>query len=181
VALKEGVSPEEEEALVPLIDPSIWQVELGDQYTEVVYRGERPGAAVYEESVGNVASLVSQLPKVREALLQAQRSLAEQPVGLIAEGRDCGSVVFPNATVKVFLTADQTSRAQRRASEKGENVTEILAQQKDRDRRDSQRKAAPMKVPEGAEVVDTTGLELPQVIDRVEAIVQKKGLCSKSQ
>ncbi|MCB0349465.1 MAG: (d)CMP kinase, partial [Bdellovibrionales bacterium] len=140
----------DEEALANLAVSDVWQVRLDPERTLVYFKNKDVTLEAHSESVGTLASKVSQYPKVRESLLQAQRNCASNVPGLIAEGRDCGSVVFPTAMVKVYLTADQENRAQRRAIEKGEDAKHIAYAQKERDQRDSERKVAPLQVPENA-------------------------------
>ncbi|MNK92380.1 Cytidylate kinase [compost metagenome] len=127
---------------------------------------------IAHEDVGNYASKVSHYPEVRKALLEAQRNCANGEKGLVAEGRDCGTVVFPNAEAKVYLTANSEHRAARRAAELGLDQGDMAKAQKQRDHQDSTRKVAPMSVPADALVVDTTELNLDQVVDKVESYVQ---------
>jgi cytidylate kinase len=162
----------DEKALVNLAASDVWQVRLDQERTLVYFKGKDVTTAAHSESVGTLASKVSQYPKVRESLLQAQRNCARNVPGLIAEGRDCGSVVFPTAPVKVYLTANQENRAQRRATEKGEDAKSIADAQKERDQRDSERKAAPLQIPENAHVIDTSELGLLEVVDQVERIIK---------
>jgi cytidylate kinase len=118
--------------------------------------------------VGNYASKVSHYPEVRTSLLDQQRNCAFKAEGLVAEGRDCGTVVFPKAEVKIYLTARSESRAQRRAQELGMDEKQLVVQQQERDKQDSTRKTAPLQIPEGALVIDTSELTLVQVLARIE-------------
>ncbi len=152
----------------------IWQVRLDPERTLVYFKNKDVTLEAHSESVGTLASKVSQYPKVRESLLEAQRSCAANGAGLIAEGRDCGSVVFPEALVKVYLTADQENRAQRRAMEKGEDAESIAYAQKERDQRDTDRKVSPLQVPENAHVIDTSELNLSEVVVQVEKIIRSQ-------
>ena len=124
-----------------------------------------------------MSSVYSALPAVREALLGLQQ---EQPKhgSIIAEGRDVGSVVFPDALVKFYMTASPQARAKRRYSErvskgKSANYDEILAAIIERDKHDSTREAAPLKVPEGAIFLDTSDMTEDEVLDRVLHEVRK--------
>jgi cytidylate kinase len=132
---------------------------------------------ISQEVVGTYASRVSQLHKVRQALLQPQRDCAlrakNSTKGLVAEGRDCGTVVFPNAALKIYLTANQEHRAERRAKELGLSAEETVTAQKERDLQDSTRKAAPLAIPENSFVVDATYLDLKGVVDLIEEEVRK--------
>ncbi len=173
VAKDIGVSIEDEKALVALAESKDWNVVLGDQRTQVFYGKKDMTDQVYTEETGSAASKISHYPLVRKSLLQAQRDCAIGVKGLVAEGRDCGTVVFPNAPIKFFLTAHSENRAVRRAKEEGKSVEETQKAQIIRDRQDSTRQAAPMQVPEGAVVVDTSEMGLNEVIDHVVGIVQK--------
>lgn len=123
------------------------------------------------ETTGNTASIIAAYPDVRSILLQKQKDFQQSP-GLVADGRDMGSVVFPDAEYKVYLTASAEERASRRYKqliEKGidANLVQITREIEARDRRDSERATAPLTVPEGAMVIDSSCLSIQQVIDRV--------------
>ncbi len=122
-----------------------------------------------------MASLVGAIPEVREALLQRQLAFREPP-GLVADGRDMGTVVFPDAKPKIYLTASSEERAQRRYKQlidKGIDATlpSLLQDLKKRDARDSEREISPLKPASDAIVLDTTELSQQQVIDRVMALI----------
>lgn len=168
VAQQKSLNLDDIAALVALAGSDEWAVRPRVETTEVHYQGEDVTDRLNGEQVGAIASRISQIPEVRAALLEAQRRCASGSVGLIAEGRDCGTVVFPKAVVKVFLTASSERRAERRAAEQGEEAARVAAAQKLRDAQDSQRKVAPMAIPENALVVDTSTLNLEQVVDEVE-------------
>ena len=128
-------------------------------------------ADIRTEQCGNDASRVSARPEVRDALLARQHRF-RRPPGLVADGRDMGSVVFPDAPAKVFLTATARVRAERRHKQlmaKGidVSVTRLSREMAERDRRDSERAVAPLKPAEDAVVVDTTGLDVDTVVARV--------------
>jgi cytidylate kinase len=129
------------------------------------------------ETAGAAASAIAAIPEVRAALKDRQRHFCKLP-GLVADGRDMGTVIFPNADWKVFLTASAEERAERRykqLSDKGVSVTlagllrEILA----RDARDAQRAVAPLRPAEDAVRIDTTGLGIEEVVERVLALVKR--------
>lgn len=149
-----------------------WEVRLTPERTLVLFQGRDVTDAIASEDVGGIASRISNDPDVRAALLGAQRACAEGAQGLVAEGRDCGTVVFPAALAKVYLTASSESRAQRRANEHGEDPTKIIEAQKTRDTQDSTRKAAPLMIPQNARVVDTSEMDLTGVVDEVERYVR---------
>jgi CMP/dCMP kinase len=131
--------------------------------------------AIRAPAVSEAASRVSARPRVRAALLVLQRRLGAQ--GLVAEGRDMGTVVFPDAAVKFFLVASPGERARRRAQElrlaghEGVREAEVEREQEIRDRRDSERQVAPLRPAPDAQVVDTTGKTLAEVIDRLHGAV----------
>ncbi len=129
---------------------------------------------IAQEEVGNYASLVSHYPEVRTSLLDQQRECALRERGLVAEGRDCGTVVFPQAEAKIYLTANSENRAQRRAQELGLDEKALAAQQEQRDRQDSTRKTAPLQIPSDALVLDTTHLNFEAVVEAVEKFVRSK-------
>jgi cytidylate kinase len=120
---------------------------------------------------------VAALPAVREALLGWQRAAARPP-GLVADGRDMGSVVFPEAALKVYLTASPEERAQRRYKQLNEkgldvNLATLIQEIGARDERDSKRSLAPMKAPPGALMLDTTSLAIEEVLGRVLEAVRR--------
>jgi len=128
------------------------------------------------ETTGNAASIVAAYPPVRALLLQKQKDFQQLP-GLVADGRDMGSVVFPDAAFKVYLTASAEERGQRRYKqliEKGidANLATITQEIEQRDRRDRERATAPLTVPDGAVIIDSSSLSIQQVIDAVMELVQ---------
>tara|TARA_Y100001954_G_scaffold237632_1_gene301968 strand:- start:1160 stop:1855 length:696 start_codon:yes stop_codon:yes gene_type:complete len=132
--------------------------------------------AIRAPEVSEWASKVSQYPLVRAGLLNLQRRLGEGPDGAVAEGRDIGTVVFPHAEVKIFLTADPQARAKRRVAqlaEKGIQITveEILNEMKVRDERDSQRATAPLVKADDAVEIDSTQVTMDQVISQIIQLV----------
>ena len=155
---------------------SRWRVELTDSHTRVFLDQRDVTDKINAEVVGNIASKISHFPMVRQSLLTPQRALAGvagRAQGLVAEGRDCGTVVFPQAEVKIYLTANQENRAERRAKELGLSTEETVQAQAQRDKQDSTRKAAPLSVPENALIVDTTELGFKEVVDLIEDFVRK--------
>lgn len=118
--------------------------------------------------VSGSVSLVSAYPKVRAELVELQRSWVERNGGsAVVEGRDIGSVVFPDAEVKVYLDAAPEVRAERRAKDTGQGVDTVRDEHERRDRTDSTRDASPMQIPEGAPVIDTSYLEIDEVIEEI--------------
>jgi cytidylate kinase len=167
VAIKEKVESSDVPKLVKLCSDPIWSVEMRPDKTAVIWRGTDVTDEVFSEAVGEKASHISKLQEVRKALLEAQRNCAKNGKGLVAEGRDCGTVVFPKAILKVFLTASQEARALRRAREQGLDVDKIQASQTERDQQDSTRTAAPLQVPPDALVLDTDHLNLAEAVEKI--------------
>ncbi len=171
VVHKRNIDPTDEKKITDLIRAADWDVQMDVDTTRFFYDGQDVTVEVHKEEIGNVASKISSLKLVRKELLEAQRE-CENSRGLVAEGRDCGTVVFPQAEVKVYLTARSEDRAQRRAQEQGVKAEEILEHQKKRDAQDSDRKVAPLQIPTGAHVIDTSALSLDEVVDRLHKICQ---------
>lgn len=174
VALQMNVDLDDIRSLSALTHSDVWSVRMDADRTRVFFRDQDVTDAIAHEDVGSFASRISHYPEVRKALLDVQRNCSTGPQGLVAEGRDCGTVVFPQAQAKIYLTASSEHRAARRAAEQGSSAQEIIEAQKVRDQQDSTRKAAPLSVPEQAMVVDTTELSLTQVVDQVEAFVRTR-------
>jgi len=147
--------------------------------TRVIVNGLDATDEIRTETCGAAASAIAAIPDVRAALMDKQRSFRRAP-GLMADGRDMGTVVFADAPYKVFLTASAEERARRRykqLKEKGLNVTlsSLLREIEARDERDANRKVAPLRPAAGALIVDTTGIPVSDVIARVLAVVHGAG------
>lgn len=175
-ALRQNIPLTDKVALSELAVSPIWKVEMTTEKTQVWFNQEEVTDEIAKEQVGNYASQVSHYPEVRTSLLDQQRSCAFVAEGLVAEGRDCGTVVFPKAEVKIYLTARSENRAQRRAQELGLDAKDTAQLQQQRDQQDSSRKTAPLQVPEGALVIDTSELNLSQVLKKVEEHIKEKSL-----
>jgi len=139
--------------------------------TSIYLDDENVTYAIRGEDCGNAASTVAAIPEVRAALLDRQRAFAQQP-GLVADGRDMGTVVFPSAKLKIFLTASAEERAKRRYKQligKGASVTlaDLFNEIAERDQRDSQRAAAPLKPAVDAVELDTTQMTISAVVDHI--------------
>ncbi|HEY3659088.1 MAG TPA: (d)CMP kinase [Steroidobacteraceae bacterium] len=146
---------------------------------EIVWLGgQEVTRDIRTESAGSDASRVAALPTVRDALLERQRRFAVPP-GLVADGRDMGTVVFPDAPVKIFLTASADERAARRykqLKEKGvaANLAALSKEIADRDQRDITRTASPLVASEDAVLLDTTGMSVDAVVERVLNVVRER-------
>ena len=170
LAARRAAVPWADEPAVAAIAAAL-DVEFGEN--SIVLAGEEVGAAIRHEDISVGASQVAALPSVRDALLFRQRAFRRGP-GLVADGRDMGSVVFPDAQTKVFLTASVEVRAQRRYKqliEKGitANILPLLQDLRERDERDSQRSVAPLRQNEDAKLLDTTDMTIQQAVDQVLA------------
>lgn len=148
---------------------------------EIRFRNENVASAIRTEACSNAASQIAGYPKVRMALLARQRGFCQIP-GLVADGRDMGSVVFPEAVLKIFLTADAGTRAQRRYKqlmEKGidANISTLLQDIRDRDARDSNRAVAPLQQGVDTHLLDTTSLNITEAVDSV--LKQYADVCAK--
>lgn len=166
-AQRAGLSLDDEAALAELARGLDLRFEGG----EVFLDGEAVGDAIRTEEAGRAASKIAAMPVLRAALLERQRAFRQAP-GLVTDGRDMGSVVFPDATVKIFLTASREARAQRRYKqliEKGfdANLAALFQDLSERDARDAARAAAPLKQTADAALLDTTGLTISQAVERV--------------
>ncbi|HVN32046.1 MAG TPA: (d)CMP kinase [Thermoanaerobaculaceae bacterium] len=143
----------------------------------VILDGEDVTDALRAPDVSQMASVVSAIPEVRRQMVRRQRELAARSGGVI-EGRDIGTVVFPDATLKVFLTAEPEVRARRRFEELGRRGVaasweDVLEEQRERDRRDSTRADSPLRPAEGAVVLDTSRLTLAEVVDALAALLSQ--------
>lgn len=150
------------------------QVSFGD--AGIILNGENVTDLIRTETAGNNASRVAAIPKVRDALLSWQRDYLKLP-GLVADGRDMGTVVFPDAKVKIFLTASAEERAERRykqLKEKGINASlRSLAEEiRERDERDQNREVAPLRPAEDALVLDSTSMTIEAVVDEIVQYAQ---------
>lgn len=141
-------------------------IEVGER---VVLDGRDVSARIRTPDVSERASLVAADPAVREALVARQRALLAGG-DWVAEGRDIGTVVAPDADLKVYLDADPAERARRRAAELGADAGAVLAEQSSRDERDSARAVSPLRAAQDAVVLDTTGLSVDDVVARIAAL-----------
>ncbi|MGZ4168127.1 MAG: (d)CMP kinase [Solirubrobacteraceae bacterium] len=145
-------------------------IELGDR---VRVDGRDVTEQIRAPEVSEAASVAAAQPPVREAMVAQQRRLLSDG-DWVAEGRDIGTVVAPDAGVKVFLTASSEARAQRRAAELGVDPTTVLAEQAIRDERDTAREHSPLQAAPDAHTIDTTDLTLPEVVERVVGLVRDR-------
>ncbi len=166
-----GVDPDDSARVVPVVAG----IDI-EQFASVTYlNGVDVSARIREPEVTAKVSAVSAHVEVRRMLVERQRSWVERNGGsAVIEGRDIGSVVFPDAGVKVYLDARPEVRAARRASERGEDPGEVAAQIARRDRIDSSRSASPLTVPDGAVVIDTSDMSFGAVVEVVSGLIAAK-------
>ena len=167
LAKRKGVAWDDEPGLTRLLT----RLDVVFNGMSILLSGEEVSDAIRHEDISSGASQVATLPGVREGLLVRQRAFRKPP-GLVVDGRDMGSVVFPDAQVKIFLTASVEARAERRykqLSEKGipANMTSLLQDLRERDQRDSQRSASPLQQKEDALLLDTTFLSIDETVERI--------------
>jgi cytidylate kinase len=179
-ARRQNIAPDDDAALGALLPRiNIAFRALGEE-NRVYLDGEDVSTAIRTPEISLLASAVSARPVVRNGLLGLQRRLAlEAPVGAVLEGRDIGTVVFPDADLKFFLEANPDVRARRRYEELFQKGTEssldaVLADQTKRDRDDSSRAVAPLKPADDAVRVDTSGLPLSQVVQTLERLIRER-------
>ena len=170
-ALHHEVALDNEEALVALASHLDVSFVAGSDGVRIVLEGEEVSAAIRTEQSGNAASKIAAFPRVREALLRRQRAFRSAP-GLIADGRDMGTVVFPDAEAKIFLDASAEERANRRLKqlqEKGFDVNfdRLLVEIQERDDRDRNRAVAPLRPAPDALVVDSTAMDIDTVVETI--------------
>lgn len=174
-ATRQGVALDDEPGLVKVaatLDVAFEPTGEG-RPVKVVLAGEDVTSEIRTETCGDNASKVAVMQPVRDALLQRQRDFRQLP-GLVADGRDMGTVVFPDAPVKIFLTATAEERARRRYNQLMQagvdvNIDALLEEIRVRDERDMNRSAAPLKPADDAQVIDSTGLSIEEVLDRCMA------------
>lgn len=169
---------DDEASIVPLATGLDVSFETDGETTRIILEGEDVTDDIRTEQIGSVASKVAALPRVREALLRRQRAFQDAP-GLVADGRDMGTVVFPDAPVKIFLTASAEARAERRYAqlkEKGAdvNIARLLSDIQARDERDTNRSVAPLVPAQDAVVIDSTDLDIDQVFEKAMDVISSR-------
>jgi cytidylate kinase len=177
-ALKHQVSLADEPSLVKLAGELRLSFEPRDSGVAVMLDGEDVSRGIRNEETGGAASKIAALPGVRAALLDRQKAFRTAP-GLVADGRDMGTVVFPDAPVKIFLDASPEERARRRVKQleaqgKAADYEKILAEIRERDNRDRNRAAAPLKPAPDALLLDSTELSIQEVVDTALAFAARK-------
>jgi cytidylate kinase len=183
-ALQTGVDSRDEAALAALAQTMriSFSPLTREGKQQVVVDGEEVTAAIRTPEVSQLTSMISALPAVRRIIVAQQRRMgAEAARGVVLEGRDIGTVVFPDAGVKIFLTASPEERARRRLAElraqgAQSDYAQVLAAQQERDARDSQRADSPLKAAPDAVLIDTDGLTIDEVVARILARIAEMGV-----
>ena len=173
------------DALVKLIQQADIQFIMDDTGMEkrIILAGKEVTRAIREQQISQLSSKISAIPQVRAALVDRQRAFRQLP-GLVTDGRDMGTVIFPNAPLKIFMTAVAEIRAQRRYQQLKDqgidgNLATILAALNERDIRDQQRKIAPLEPANDALTLDTSSLSIEQVYQRLLQLVKAHHLLSE--
>jgi len=179
MAWEEDVAPGEVDKLVEMAKKmDISFIPEKDGVCSVLVNGAEVSEALRSEEVASLASQIAAEPKIRLALLEKQRQF-QQPPGLVADGRDMGTTVFPDALLKIYLTASPEVRAERRykqLKEKGfdVNLPRLLGEIRERDERDAGRQASPLKPADDACIVDTSDMTIDEVVEHIRALLQQR-------
>lgn len=181
-ALDKGIAADDEPALARVAAdlPVSFEEGTPGEPARVLLAGRDVGDRIREEDVGQMASRVSGHPAVRAALMDRQRAFAASP-GLVADGRDMGTVVFPAAELKIFLDADVEERARRREKQLlgqglSANFPRLVAELRDRDDRDRNRPVAPLRPAPDAVIIDSTRLDREAVFQQILGLVRARGI-----
>lgn len=167
--LNDGIDPDDAEAVAAAVSSMDLDCGVSGRESTIAVGGIDPGDALRSEEVNRAVSAVSAVPEVRERLVGLQRDYIEV-ADVVMEGRDIGTVVFPDTPFKIYLDADSSVREGRRVADgEVDSVTE-------RDKYDSGRKTAPLRVAEGAAVLDTSGHTIEEVVEEAITILKKQGL-----
>ena len=173
-----GIDTQDTQAVADAVADVSIEMSGGPDDLRIILNGRDVSSAIRTQEAARAASVVSANSRVRQIMVDHQRRIGlSSPSGCVLEGRDIGSVVFPNADHKFFLTAEPGSRAMRRFQEdrakgRSSSYEETLAEINERDRRDVSRSDSPLTIPEDAEVIDTSELDLQEVLERMLAAVR---------
>jgi len=171
--IRKGVDPDDDAAVAAIVETAALEQEDG----EMLLDGNDVSREIRGRDVTAIVSRVAANPAVRRALVALQRQWVTRHGGrAVVEGRDIGSVVFPNAALKIFLDARPEVRAARRAVETGDDHATVLDDLGRRDRFDSTRTASPLSIPEGAVIIDTSDLSFDEVVARVVALLDDRSV-----
>lgn len=178
--MKKGIAAEQEDAIAEACEEADVTLCYEDGQQQVILNGENVGGAIRTEEVGKTASVTSAYPAVRKKLVALQKRLASSE-NVIMDGRDIGTVVLPDADVKIYLTASVAVRAKRRFDELAQkgtacDIDQIERDIADRDYRDMHREISPLKQAEDAVLLDSSELDIEGVVDAMKAIIKEKGI-----
>jgi len=171
-ALRRGLDPADEGDVAELAAAVDLSVDAGPNGTVVIVDGVDATIEIRGREVTSAVSAVAANSRVRSELVRRQRRWVSEHNGGVVEGRDIGSVVFPDATLKLYVTASPRVRAERRVAEIGGDVAEVEASIIERDRKDSTRIDSPLTEANGSIVLDTSGLSVDEVVDRVLGLLE---------
>ena len=178
-AQKAGIAGTDEAAVAALAPRLNIKFDIQDDKNErIIVDGDELSARIRAETTGALASVIAVHPKVRAALLERQRAFRKPP-GLVADGRDMGTVVFPDAGLKIFLDASPDERARRRMIQLRKagiesNIAALREEIRERDVRDRSRTVSPLKAADDAVTIDTTELSIERVLARVEQLIEAR-------
>jgi CMP/dCMP kinase len=176
--MEASISASDDVAVASLASRVVIELEGDPEAMKVTLEGCDVTEKLRSEEVTQISSIISAIPGVRRAMVERQRTMGKR--GAVLNGRDIGTVVFPDADIKFFLTASPQERAQRRfleqrAQDPEVNFEEIFTEMVERDKRDSTRADSPLRVADDAIVVDSTGLTIEEVCEKMMQIVRKRG------
>ena len=177
-AMRMGIDPADARRVVPMLDGTNVSIEYVDGVQHVLLDGEDVSGLIRTEEVSHYASVISTIPEVRKKLVELQQQLAVKE-NVIMDGRDIGTVVLPNADVKIYLTASSKVRAKRRYEEltsKGEvcDLEQIEQDIIDRDYRDMNRETSPLKQADDAVLLDSSDLDIDGVVEKMKEIIKSR-------
>ncbi|MCS7202159.1 MAG: bifunctional riboflavin kinase/FAD synthetase [Dictyoglomus sp.] len=163
-----------EEDILEIIKEKPFKWEWDGESFKISYKGREISKIIKTDEIGNEASKIGGMPKIRQILTMWQREYFEQiKKGLVLEGRDSGTVVFPNADLKLYITANLKTRAERRAKELEENFEKVLNSIKERDKRDTERIYSPLKIPQDAFIIDTSNSYPEDILKKIISLFVK--------
>lgn len=180
LCLMKKVNVNNEEEVLNLLNKNLIDLKLTDLETRVFIEGQEVTDDIFSFEVNENVSIVAAHPSVREEMVKRQKKMAEG-LNIVVEGRDSSTDVVPHADLKIYLTADENVRAQRRLKQlqkRGVNVSieEVLTEVRKRDKKDMGRKASPLRIVPDAYVIDTTSLSIEETVEKVINKLSEKGL-----
>ncbi|WP_457644452.1 (d)CMP kinase [Persephonella sp.] len=175
---QEGINPDDADAVVSIMKKINIKLEPSDNGVKVFLDGEDVSSKIRTEEIGKIASKIAKHSEVRKILVQKQREMGKKAKNAVIEGRDTGTVIFPDADLKIFMTASPEIRARRRWEElknKGLDIdyNQILKEVKERDHLDQTRKDSPLRPAKDAIIIDTTNKSIDEVINQILELIRK--------